>query len=321
MYTEYLGPIDRNHLEEATSILERAARFAQQGEPISFPTETVYGLGANILNEKAIKRVFEIKKRSSNHSIPVQIAHLEQIPFIAREVPTLFYEFARHFLPGPLTIILKKNPLVSSLLCGGKDTVAIRISSDPIANRIIELTGCPLAVSSANISGKPSPISAKHVLEDLNGLIACIIDGGEAEYGLESTILSLEDPKAPTLLRFGMISKSQLEKIAPIKVHPSAYFTSYAFSHSNAAIRLFSSWEEMKIYLQLSVDCKRLIMSHGEKPSLFKECDHFQLTERNLYHGLRLSQRDRYTEILVLCDSPLLKHEVLLNRLKQLADV
>ena len=321
MYTEYLGPIDRNHLQEATPILERAARFAQQGEPISFPTETVYGLGANILNEKAIKRVFEIKKRNLNHALPIQIAHLEQVPFIAREIPSLFHEFARLFLPGPLTIVLKKNPHILSLICGGKDSVAIRVSSDPIANRIIELTGCPLAVSSANLSGKPSPISAKHVLEDFNGLITCIVDGGEAEYGLESTVLSLEDPTTPTLLRFGMISKSQLEKVAPIQVHPSAYFTSNSFSHSNAAIRLFSSWEEIKIYLQLSVDCKRLIMSHGEKSPLFKECDHFQLNERNLYQGLRFAQQDRYTEILVLCDSPLLKHEVLLSRLKQLAFV
>ena len=317
MYTEYFGPVDREDLQRGEPLLEKAARLLQQGEIIAFPTETVYGMGASILKEEAIRQIFTVKKRELSLPLPVQIAHLEQVRFLAKDIPPIFYQLATRFWPGPLTIILKKHSNLSPLITGGKETVAIRFPSDPIAKRIIELTGCPLGVPSANLSRKPSPLQAQHVMEDFNGQIKGVVDGGETEFGLESTVISLEDPNRPTLVRFGVIAQSELEKIISFRVDSHALFRN-GFS-SNIPLRLFSSWEEMKIYLQLSNDCKRLIMSYGENASLPKHLTHFRLTGKNLYDGLRFASRNGYIEILVLCDSPLKRFEALLNRLKQIA--
>jgi len=321
MYTEYFGPISREDLSGASRQLESAARKLQQGGLVAFPSETVYGLGATILNKGALKKLYQVKERSNNHSLPIHIANLDQLQFVAADVPLEAHALAREFLPGPLTIILKKNPNLLPIITGGKETVAVRISSDPITRRLIELTGCPLAVPSANRSGKPSSTKASHVLEDFNGKIDGLIDGGETKYGIESTLVSLEVPARPVLYRFGVISQGEIERVLSRKVvvHPLALILNgnSRLTRLRSAVRLFFSWEEMKIYLKLSAKSKRMIMS--DEPSLVSEGDHFELKPTNLYEGLRVADRNGYAEVLVLCTPKLKQNALLLNRLKQIA--
>lgn len=323
MYTEYLGPIVEDNLLGSQELLQRAARLLQQGALVAIPTETTYGLAASILNETALKNLYEVKKRDPSTPLPIQVANTDQLKFITRDLPPQFELIAKHFLPGPLTIILKKNPHLSSIISGGTETVAVRISSSKIARRLIELVGCPLAMPSANLSGNPSPTCAKHVLEDFNGKIQGIVDGGDSEYGLESTILSLEDPANPMILRFGVISQRAIEKVlaAPVRVHPKALLGRFekVGQQRLPAVRLFSSWDEMKIYLQLSNDSKRLVMSQDERSPMLKMCDYFALSAKNLYEGLRMAVRDGYSEVLVLCNPILKNNEILHQRLKQIA--
>lgn len=321
MYTEYFGPVNREELGCSSAQLESAARKLQQGGLVAFPSETVYGLGAAILNEGAIKRLYQVKERPEDRALPIQVANLSQLQFVAIDIPSEAHALAKEFLPGPLTLILKKSLNLSPLITGGKETVAVRISSDPIARRLIELTGCPLAVPSANQSGKPSPTKASHVLEDFNGKIEALVDGGETRLGMESTLISLEDPVNPTLYRFGMIPQREIELVLGRKVvvHPLALVLNRNsnLTKMRSAVRLFSSWEEMKIYLKLSSKSKRLVVS--DEPSLVSGEDYFQLKPTNLYEGLRVAERDGYAEVLVLCTSKLKKNSLLLNRLKQIA--
>ncbi|QVL57061.1 MAG: threonylcarbamoyl-AMP synthase [Simkaniaceae bacterium] len=316
MYTEYFGPINREELKG----LESPSRKLQQGGLIAFPTETVYGLGAPILNVQALKRLYQVKSRSHEHSLPVHVANMDQLKFVASDIPTEAKVLANQFLPGPLCLILKKNPNLSDVVTGGKPTVAVRISSDPIARRLVELTGCPLAVPSANLTGKPSPTKASHVLEDFNGQIEGIVDGGEVEYGMETTLLSLEDPMRPTILRFGVISQKEIEDVLNRKVlvHPLALTLNgnSTFDKLRSAVRLFSSWDEMKIYLKLSSTSKRMIMScEGSQI----QGDHFHLDRKNFYEGLRIADREGYAEVLVLCSPEIKRNTLLLNKLKQIA--
>ncbi|CCB88870.1 L-threonylcarbamoyladenylate synthase [Simkania negevensis] len=323
MYTEYLGPIAEENLLGSQELLQRAARLLQQGALVAIPTETTYGLAASILNETALKNLYEIKNRETSTALPIQVANTDQLKFITRDLPHQFDLIAKHFLPGPLTIVLKKNPHLSSTISGGMDTVAVRISSNKIARRLIELVGCPLAMPSANLSGNPSPTCAKHVLEDFNGKIQGIVDGGNSEYGLESTVLSLEDPANPVILRFGVISQRSIEKVlgTQVRVHPKALLSHFGKVGQQRlpAIRLFSSWDEMKIYLQLSNDSRRLVMSREERFPTLKMCDYFNLCAKNLYEGLRMAIRDSYSEVLVLCNPTLKNDEMLHQRLKQIA--
>lgn len=316
MYTEYFGPINRSELKG----LEAPSRKLQQGGIVAFPTETLYGLGASILNEQAIARLFTVKGREETHSLPVQVSNMDQLKFIIEDIPYEAQVLAKHFLPGPLTLIFKKHPNLSPVITGGKETVAIRLCSDPIARRLVELTGCPLAVPSANLTGKPSPTKASHVLEDFNGRIDGVVDGGETEFGMESTVISLEDPLRPTIIRHGVIQQKQIEVALNrnVNVHPLALTLNRSppFKKLCSAVRLFSTWDEMKIYLKLSLASKRMIMSKESSPI---QGDHFHLDGKNLYEGLRIADRDGYAEVLVLCSPELKKDIILLNKLKQIA--
>lgn len=316
MYTEYFGPID----QEGLSGLEMPSRKLQQGQLIAFPTETVYGLGAIVLNIQALKRLYQVKNRAEGHSLPVQVANIDQLKFVVADIPHEAQILAKHFLPGPLTLILKKSPILSDLITGGKSTVAVRLCSNPIARRLVELTGCPLAVPSANITGSPSSTKASHVLEDFNGQIDGIVDGGEVEYGVESTLISLENPACPTLLRFGVVSQKDIETVLNRKlvIHPSALSLnrSLSFDKLRFTVRLFSCWDEMKIYLKLSATSRRMIMSSSSPP--FGET-YFQLSSRNLYEGLRFAEREGYSEVLVHYSPEIKENPFLLNKLKQIA--
>jgi L-threonylcarbamoyladenylate synthase len=192
--------------------LKKAAKILQRGGLVAFPTETVYGLGADALNPEAAKKIYEAKGRPSDNPLIVHIANPKHMELIARDIPREAYKLAETFWPGPLTIILNKKEIVPYNTTGGLDTVAIRLPANKIARDVIAYSGGFIAAPSANISGRPSPTRAQHVIDDLDGKIDMIIDGGKSTLGLESTIVDLSGD-IPMILRPGSITKSMVESV------------------------------------------------------------------------------------------------------------
>lgn len=200
--------------------MEEAAQLIRSGELVAFPTETVYGLGADALNPQASKKIYAAKGRPSDNPLIVHIAKFEDLEDIAKKVPQEAKKLADAFWPGPLTMIVDKNEKVPYETTGGMDTVAIRMPDHPVALELIRQSGCLIAAPSANTSGRPSPTLAEHVAEDLGGRIPMILDGGEVGIGIESTIIDLTE-KIPMILRPGYITKEMLEAvIGTVKTDP-----------------------------------------------------------------------------------------------------
>lgn len=211
-----------NRLRRATQQeLEAAVTALRNGELVAFPTETVYGLGANARDPSALRRIFEAKRRPASHPL---ILHLDSIRFLprwARDIPPQVDVLADRFWPGPLTLVLKRNPEVSEVLTGGQDTIAVRIPSHPMALQLLTAFGGGIAAPSANRYGRLSPTRAEHVREELGDAVSVILDGGESTIGLESTIVSLVDAP-PRLLRPGAVRIDQLRELLPdIEVGPA----------------------------------------------------------------------------------------------------
>lgn len=197
-----------------------AARFILEGKLVAFPTETVYGLGADALNEKAVRRIFKAKGRPADNPLIVHIADLSDLKKLALEIPKEAKLLAERFWPGPLTLVLPKGEEVPYVTTGGLDTVAVRMPAHPIALALIRAS-TPIAAPSANISGRPSPTLAEHVVEDFYGRIEVIIDGGETRVGVESTVIDLSSER-PILLRPGGLPLEEIEKIiGSVEIHPA----------------------------------------------------------------------------------------------------
>ena len=197
-----------NDKTEYSEQLREAASIILDGGLVVFPTETVYGLGGNGLLADAAKKIYAAKGRPSDNPLIIHIAEPHEAEKYAR-ASELYYQLAEAFMPGPLTVIMPKRECIPYSVTGGLDTVAVRCPSHPVAHALIKACGVPIAAPSANLSGKPSPTSAKYVVEDMNGRVDMIIDGGECEIGLESTIVSI-DGDALTLLRPGAITYDAL---------------------------------------------------------------------------------------------------------------
>lgn len=193
--------------------LEIAAEFIRKGEIVGIPTETVYGLGADSSNEAAVRKVFEAKGRPADNPLIVHLADFSQAVDYTSAIPALAYKLARRFCPGPLTMVLPKNDRIPMITSGGLDTVGIRVPSHPVMHRIIELAGRPIAAPSANTSGYPSPTSADHVMRDMNGKIAAVVDGGSSEFGVESTVISIEGESTARILRPGCVTREMLLEV------------------------------------------------------------------------------------------------------------
>ena len=196
----------------STEKIQKAALLTKEGELVAFPTETVYGLGGNALNPEASRKIYQVKGRSYTKPLIVLIAAMEDLEQIVSEVPEKARKLAAVFWPGPLTMILKKSDKVPYETTGGKETVAVRMTPGPIARALTVACGGYLTAPSANISGKPSPTLAEHVLCDLEGKIPMILDGGESGSGIESTIIDLTEEE-PAILRLGYISIEDIQKV------------------------------------------------------------------------------------------------------------
>jgi len=193
-------------------LLKRAGELLAQGALVAFPTETVYGLGGDGLKADAAARIYAAKGRPSDNPLILHIADIEALKVLAVDIPELAYRLADKFWPGPMTMILKKSPVVPYATTGGLETVAIRMPADEIAREIIRCSGTYIAAPSANLSGRPSPTKAEHVIEDLSGRIEMIVDGGDSDIGLESSIIDLSG-EIPMILRPGFITKEDFEQV------------------------------------------------------------------------------------------------------------
>nr|MCH9869683.1 threonylcarbamoyl-AMP synthase [Serratia marcescens] len=204
-------------LNNSTKAIEVAAKLLQSGEVVAFPTETVYGLGADATNDEAVKKVFVAKGRPSDNPLIMTVGAIEQLqPYVeltaqAKELMTVFW-------PGSLTIILPiKTGMVSMLVTGGLETAAVRMPANQVTRQMIRLAGVPIVGPSANTSGKPSPTTAAHVKHDMAGKIAAIVDDGPTQVGVESTVVDLT-AKRPTILRTGAVSQGDLEQVLKTEV-------------------------------------------------------------------------------------------------------
>lgn len=215
-------------------IIQRVAEIIKKGGLVAFPTETVYGLGANALNKKAVRKIFEVKGRPLDNPIIVHIAEVKDLKKLARDIPKEVEILvhppkfcktklgrARKFWPGPLTLVLFKKKIVPDEVTAGADTVAIRMPKNKVALELIKNSGFPIAAPSANLAGKPSPTQASHVFEDLGKRVDLILDGGRTKVGVESTVVDLT-VKPPLILRPGGISFEELKKVLKdIQLHLS----------------------------------------------------------------------------------------------------
>jgi len=203
-------------------IIREAASIIRNGGLVAFPTETVYGLGADALNAEAVLALFRAKKRPLDNPPIVHVGKVKDVYELAREVPVKAENLMKNFWPGPLTLIFKRSSVVPDVTVAGLDTIAVRMPKHNVALALIRESGCPIAAPSANLAGRPSPTTAEHVLEDLNGRIDAILDAGPTRIGVESTVLDMTvDP--PQILRPGGTPREALEAVlGRIELHPVA---------------------------------------------------------------------------------------------------
>ena len=215
-----LAKVESDSLDTMETI-QTAGRILREGGLVAFPTETVYGLGGNGLDGEACKKIYLAKGRPSDNPLILHISEREELKNIVREISPAAEKLMDAFWPGPLTLVFPKADCVPVQATGGLDTVAVRFPNHPVARAIIRAAGVPIAAPSANSSGKPSPTRASHVEFDLNGKIDMIVDGGAAEWGLESTIADVSG-EVPVILRPGAVTREMMEKVVgEVRIDPT----------------------------------------------------------------------------------------------------
>lgn len=208
MKSKYID-LKNNHEYEK---IKPAAESIKQGKLVLFPTETVYGIGANALDENAVKDIFVAKGRAQDNPLIVHIANIEMLKDLAKNIGEIEHKLMENFWPGPLTIVLEKTSIIPKVITGGLDTVAIRMPSSEIAKKLIEYSGLPIAAPSANISGKPSGTLVEDIIEELDGKVDYIIDSGKVDIGVESTVVRVVD-NVVHILRPGKITPEDIQNL------------------------------------------------------------------------------------------------------------
>lgn len=205
-YLNLKDEIDYNELKEAAEVIK-------QGGIVIFPTETVYGIGTNGVDSKAIEKLYKIKERPYHKPISLLVSDIHMVNLVAKDITNLEYKLMEKFFPGPLTMILKKRDIVPDILTAGQNTIGVRIPSGKIARKLIEYVGKPIATSSANISGKPSKTNMKNMMKEFKEQVDYFIDSGESEIGIASTVIQVIDG-IPNILREGSISIEEIKKVS-----------------------------------------------------------------------------------------------------------
>lgn len=288
-----------------TDQISLAAQLIINGEIVAFPTETVYGLGASIFQPDAIIKIFLAKGRRHDNPLIAHISNFEQLKQIASEPPSQFFQLAKYFFPGPLTIILSKKESVPNIASANLPTIGIRMPAHPVAKALIDAVGHPLVAPSANLSGKPSSTTALHVMQDFGDKIGGVIDGGASFLGIESTVIVL-NPQ-PTILRPGSITKEALESVLKEPFfyanenceRPLCPGTKYRHYAPNAKVKLF--YEKSTFEKYQNSRKKQFILNN--------------LEPKNLYSLFRQADAENYEEIVIHCHDAIQKNQALMNRL------
>ena len=300
-----------NRLSTSKKDIEKAAELIKKGKLVAFPTETVYGLGADALNEKAVKSVYEAKGRPQDNPMIVHISDASQLPALIKDgkdgIGQDAIKLMEAFWPGPLTMIFKKSSAVPDATTGGLDTVAIRMPSSQAALKMIDLAGTPVAAPSANLSGKPSPTNAEDVLEDMDGKISAIIMGEESYVGIESTVVDLTGKK-PVILRPGLITAEWMSNIIGKNVSydkhlvkadekPKSPGMKYQHYSPKAQVRLISGDDEafQKQAIKLAAEAKL----ENKKAAILNYGEDSKKAAHKLFADLRELDRLNYDLILI----------------------
>lgn len=317
-----------------------AARLIRKGELVAFPTETVYGLGANVYDVSAVKNIFRVKRRPSDNPLIVHIWSLEQMWGLVESIPLMFWVLADRFMPGPLTLVMKRSNLVPDVVAAGLPTVAVRMPDHPVALALLKEAGVPIVAPSANLSGKPSPTAALHVREDLDNKIAAILDGGPCRIGVESTVLDITR-RVPVILRPGGVTKEEIEEVLKMKVRvarssrkrPAAPGMKYKHYAPKAEVILFEG-ERKKVLaamkkMQNGLSSKKIVtgvMVEESAARLFRNGVLFSLgnekarsAARNLFDGFRTLDRKKVKVILCQGFSEQKMGHAVMNRLRKAA--
>lgn len=208
MKSKYINFKQNKNYEE----LKAPAEAIKEGKLVIFPTETVYGIGANAIDEEAVKNIYIAKGRASDNPLIAHISDIKMLDDLVLEVGEIERKLIKNFWPGPLTIVFNKKPIVPDIITGGLDTVAVRMPSNEIAHKLIEYSNCPIAAPSANISGKPSGTQIEDIIEELDGKVEYIIDNGKVDIGVESTVIRVVD-NVVHILRPGKITPEDIEEL------------------------------------------------------------------------------------------------------------
>lgn len=337
MKTEILK-IDRENID--TDAIKKAANFIKSGQLVAFPTETVYGLGADGINDEACRKIFKAKGRPSDNPLILHISHISMLDNLVEEI-TDKHRKLFELWPGPMTLIFKKSKIIPEAVTAGGDTVAIRFPSDPIARALITEADTPIAAPSANISGRPSPTKASDVYQDMDGIIPIIIDGGQSNIGIESTVIDLSNDE-PTILRPGfytyeflkdMLSDMRLDDSlvdsSKIPKSPGQKYKHYA---PKAKLRVFIG-EDVPTHLlseaeKYKSDGKKVgILAFEEDKERFNSYPYISLGSRKdlstmshvLFSSLR--EMDRLGVDIILAEGVKEKHlgKSIMNRMKKAA--
>ena len=317
-----------------------AAELLRSGQLLAIPTETVYGLGANALDPEAVRHIYEAKGRPSNNPLIIHVPSADWLERYCENVPELAYRLARRFWPGPLTMILQAKPVVPKATTGGLDTVAVRCPAHPVALAIIEAAGVPIAAPSANTSGRPSCTSAAHVLEDMNGKIAGIVDGGESAVGVESTIIDLTGAQ-PCLLRPGGMPLEALEAVlGSVGVDRAVYRELHAGEQPKAPGMAYRHYapqapvtvvtgapERSAAYIRSRAQADTGVICFDEYAQMFSDLTverlgsvHDQAAQAHrVFEALRAFDHTQVREILAQCPDPSGLGLAVQNRLKKAA--
>lgn len=320
-----LWTVEPSTSSAADSSIQEAAGYIRSGKLVAFPTETVYGLGADAQSTEAVERIFLAKGRPSDNPLIVHIANQAQLEGIVDTSNPLVQLLMKHFWPGPLTLVLPVIAgTVSPTVTAGLDTLAIRMPDHPVALSLIHAANCLIAAPSSNRSGRPSPTRAEHVLEDLNGLIDGLIDGGPTGVGLESTVVEVIDDQV-RILRPGGITLLQLREVAPVVVYnagiqdaneetprsPGMKYVHYA-PQGHMTVVKGGSFEKVSLWIQKQIDSasqrgeRTGILTYDEHASVYRadvviscgRAHHPEETAHELYHALRTFDQQNISFIL-----------------------
>ena len=324
---------------KATEVeLKQAANTLRNGEVVAFPTETVYGLGADARNEAAVAKIFAAKGRPADNPLIVHVHDKSQIQQYVTDIPAKAEVLINTFMPGPLTVILPVNGTIASNVTAGLSTVGIRIPDHPIARRLMEECRLPLAAPSANKSGKPSPTTADHVYHDLNGKIAGILDGGATGVGVESTVIDMTR-ETPIILRPGGVTQEEIEQAigkvdisdsARVNSQPKAPGMKYNHYEPNAPLYMIEgdhNFFQEQIQREQQLGNKVGILVSDELSSLLKADERYacgsisDLKEiaKHLYYGLRFFDG---TDVDIIFAQPYIRKgmgQAIMNRLDKAA--